>query len=476
MSIARTVFSRSILRIAGSLLRVVVTAYIAVFLGAATLGAYALYRTVVLFFSILTDLGIQQAIIKRISGREDQDEFFTAFLIVSLVLLAGTLWLLFLTRDIMAAYLGRDLFSLVFLGLLGQTGVGVVNSTLIGENEIQTLSVLEFVQKSVMSVLQIILTASVGLELRGLIWGEIIGFTFIVSAGAVIISETLTKPERHHFTELFDFSRYAWLTPISQRVRAKMDVVILGLFVPTMIVGVYELVWVVSSIFSYVPQALQTTLFPEVSERSAAEKRIEELIGKSIEYSWVLVIPGVFGALIVGEQLLGSFGSVYQQGYITLVVLLGARVAMSTYDILTSYYSGINRPEVTFVGTLSVITANLIGNVVFVALFGLVGAAIATGLAFTLGAGYLFGKNFSLLDTIHLQLLEKGVIGSILMSGMAFGTLIVANRIVGDEIAVGSAIGIGGVTYVTYLLAVAPEIRRLAWRLVDSLRAASFST
>lgn len=418
MEIVRVAGIRTGLRFCGAILRFATIGYIAASAGAVVLGIFGLYRTVVIFASILSDFGVSQALIKYLSEETETSEYFTAYLFITFILTLVTLGIIYSLRSPIAEYISKEVTVLLLIGVLGQTSVGVINSTLIGEQRVAILSTIEFIHKLVASTVQIVAIAIFGFGAVGLIVGEIIGFSAIVILGVFLIRTRIAIPERKHIVDLLDFTRHTWVIPISQRIRSKLDTFVLGLFFGPALVGVYELVWMLSSVFSYLPLSVRTVIFPEVSKREASGTDTTPIAGQAVIYSAIFIMPGVVGAAIVGTDLLGVFGSEYQVGYVALVLLIAGRVSMAVFDILDGFFLGIGRSDISFWGTVTVILSNIAGNFLLTPRYGLAGAAVATLLAFTLGAALQISKKSSLLSEAPFRPLITSCASAAVMGGV----------------------------------------------------------
>jgi O-antigen/teichoic acid export membrane protein len=435
--------------------RFLTVSYIAIFLGPSVLGAFALYRTVVSFGIFPLDMGLQDTAVKRISESDSKkrDRFCATVCLISIVLFLSALPVLYLLRGPIAVFIGNDIFLFIVLSIYGQAGVGITNSVLKGENRIEAVSYLNLVRKVITSALQLGL-AMIGMGLTGLVIGEVVGFGLSIMIGGAISATGFRRPNKQHFRDVIEFSKYSWITPLNRRIRANMDTFILRLFVGPAMVGVYELVWRLTGVFSHVSQALEMTLFPEISGRNSDDGNVKELIGKGIGYGVLSIVPGVVGGLVVGRELLTFFGPTYRAGYLTLVALLVARLLMGVFDVFSSYYRGVDRPEIMFRGTLLFAIINVALNLVLVSIYGIVGAAVATGIAFAISAAYFWSR----IDE-NIQLPLDLIVKSVISASMMGLTVSLLSIFVGGQVYVGTSIAIGGLVYFGLLYATDARIR-----------------
>jgi O-antigen/teichoic acid export membrane protein len=132
---------------------------------------------------------------------------------------------------------------------------------------------------------------------------------------------------------------------------------------------------------------------------------------------------------------------------------------MGSFDILNSYYLGSDSPQETFYATVVMILSNVTLNVGLIYLFGLVGAAVATFISFSIASVYLFLRTPSVVSAIELKVVFKGAMSALLMGMVVMLVQKVVTPIPEPSITVGVTVAIGGAAFTVPLLLLLPRLR-----------------
>jgi len=423
MRIGQTSFVVFASKLVGSALGFVATLYFARTLGAAVLGHYALVLAIVGWLALGGQLGISSAIVKRISEGEEPAAHFTAGMIVvaalGLVLSSGVLAL----RGVVNAYVGTQVALFVALLLLIRLASSVVNAGLKGERHVHISGFLMPVQTGFRSAFQIGLVLT-GFGLSGMLLGHAIGAILAVFVGAAFLSIDVIRPNRRHFRSLFDFAKFSWLSGLKSRSFNDVDIVVLGALVPSALVGVYSVAWSLATFLTLFDSAVSSTLFPELShaDASAEHDRVAGLITDSLTYGGLIVIPGLFGGIVLADRLLRIYGDEFTQGAAVLGLLILASLVYGYQKQLMNALNALDRPDVAFRVNIVFIVTNAVLNVVLVFWIGWIGAAIATVTSACVGLGLSY---YSLRQLVTFAVptgeLSRQIIAALSMAGLVGG-------------------------------------------------------
>jgi O-antigen/teichoic acid export membrane protein len=159
-----------------------------------------------------------------------------------------------------------------------------------------------------------------------------------------------------------------------------MDTIILGYFIASnSVVGIYEVAWNLSSIFAIFSGSLNRALFPEISSLGADQTaRIRDLTSAAVAYAGLFLIPGLVGAVLVGETILSIYGSEFTAGATILAVLILSQLVYAYEEQFITILGAMDHPDVIFRVNAVFLTVNLGLNVLLVPRIGWVGAAIGT--------------------------------------------------------------------------------------------------
>jgi O-antigen/teichoic acid export membrane protein len=232
----------------------------------------------------------------------------------------------------------------------------------------------------------------IGYGVAGLFVGHALSLAVSAVVGAAVLSVRISVPRWRHFRSLLEFARYSWLGGLKGRTFGWMDTIVLGFFVTSSLVGIYEVAWTLASFFVLVANSVRRTLFPELSELSTTDSddRIHHYINEGLVFTGIFLIPGFLGALAIGTDVLRIYGPEFTRGAFVLLLLIGARTFDAYGSQLVSAINALDRPDVAFRINGLFVALNVTLNIVLVATFGWYGAAVATALsgAVTLVVGY----------------------------------------------------------------------------------------
>jgi O-antigen/teichoic acid export membrane protein len=454
-------------RILASALGFAATVYFARLLGAGPLGTYYLVVGLVAWLGIAGRLGFSGALTKRISEGEERPQFFIAgttlvaglFLIVAAGLLVA--------RPYVTDYVGYPATEYVIAILFVTLAYSLVNALLNGLHLVHVTGPLSTVKTGARALGQIGALVA-GLGLVGLFVGHIAGFGLAILIGAAFATRRLdgvALPEKRHFRNLFDYAKYAWIGGLQSRMFNYTDILVLGFFVPSALIGIYSVAWNIGQFLILFAGSISTTLFPEISTLSSDDDMdaVANLVEDALSYAGLLLIPGLIGGAILGTRILRIYGDEFTQGATVLVVLLIANLLMSYQNQVLSTLGAIDRPDLSFRANMLFVVANVTLNVVLVYLYGWLGAAVATALSvsFSLAVGYYY---LGALVDISLPSGEIGrqFVAALLMGGAVYAGLWIENtyRLLGHNIlTVVLLVGLGAGTYFLVLLAISDHFR-----------------
>jgi O-antigen/teichoic acid export membrane protein len=373
-------------RFTGSALGFVATLYFARTLGADILGQYALILAIVAWLSIAGNRGLAPAITKRMSEETEPNSYASAGAISvgALALVLGVLVVIF--RDILNAYVGEGVALLIVLLLFPGLFRSVIGAALDGEQKVHLAGLLTPVEIAVRSLIQISLVA-VGFGLVGMIVGYATAGLVVIIGGLPLLSSNFVKPTRRHFEDLLQYAKFSWLGGLQSRSFNDVDVLLLGIFVKPSLVGVYSVAWSIATILTLFDSAVSSALFPELSRADAEERQgsVANLIEESLTYAGLILIPGLFGGVLLGEELLRIYGSEFVRGATVLWILILATSLYGYQKQLLNALNGIDRPSAAFRINAVFITLNIILNLLLISTIGFLGAAIATAISTAVG-------------------------------------------------------------------------------------------
>jgi O-antigen/teichoic acid export membrane protein len=404
------------------------TVYFAHILGPAPLGAYFLFLAYYGIFNLLGDGGFAGAAIKRISEGKEQNEFFSAFVFLRILLIAISIPILLVSEP----YL-RDLSSSgMFLWLLFALVISVFSSTtstgVYGAGKVGIFQISAFFDAFFRTIFQIG-AVFLGFSSAGLSGGFVAG---IIAASLVnyrYLELHLARFRICHLRSLFGFSFWIFLTTSGSLVFNYADTILIGYFMGNADVGIYRTAFQLTSVATFTTLALHTVLYPKISKWHAEGNitAIETALARAFTYSLILAIPVCIGGWIFGERLLYFlYGASFASGAPAFYFLLLVQIVNVFMYLGTMGLNALDKPREAFWVTALASLANIVLNILLIPVLGITGAAIATLITMSLNAGvalYLLSK----LITVKL---EHGPVKNILVASGSMGILMLIIHVV----------------------------------------------
>ena len=458
-------------KVVGSALGFLSTLYFARELGAEVLGVYALVLTVVAWLILVADLGVGQALIKRISEGSEQGAHTAAA--VGLVLALTTLIsaAVLLGRPVLESYIAefdqyvtRSVVWFVVAFILAKLFYRLTVQMLKGERKVHIAGMLDPTKIGIQSLIQVVLVVF-GFGLFGMLVGGIIGAILAGAIGQAQVGLHPTRPAKRHFRSLFDYAKFSWLGNLKARAFNEVDILLLGVFVQTSLVGVYSVAWSLSKFLDLFGGAIRSTLFPELSRTSAQESKqaAAEMIEDALAYTGLIAIPGLVGGILLGDRLLMLYGEAFADESTVLGLLILAVLVFSYQKQLMGGLNGLDRPDLAFRVNVVFILLNAVLNLGLIRLYGIEGAAVATVLSTTVSLGLAYYM-LSQLITFGLpyRQLSWQVFAALVMGVAVFGArqFVETTGVVShNALIVVSLVSLGAGVYFLTLLGISREFR-----------------
>lgn len=435
----------------------VATFAIARLLGAEGVGIYALGVAILTVTQIPAE-GILRGITKRVSEGTDRASYASAGMLLALTVAAGLSVVLVALRGQVNEFVGVDVAPVLALILSTSLLARAIRGVLKGEKKVAVggwVGALERVSRAAFQIALILL----GYGVVGLFWGHAAAMVVAAAIGLLFVEVRPAMPERRHFDGIVHFGKYSWLTNTQTKTFGWMDTIVLGFFVSSSLIGIYEVAWTLASFFALFSKSIEQVLFPEISELTVRgkEERIRRYLNEGLAYAGLFLIPGFFGAAVIGGDILRIYNAEFTTGYYVLLLLVMARTAHSYSSQLVFAIEAVNRPEVAFRVNVTFIVANVTLNVLLVWLFGWYGAAVATLLSAVLVLCLSYRFLASIVSpTIPYQSIAKQVIASVVMVVVV---LALDSNVSGGHYVTVAISLIGGAVYFGSLVTISEDVR-----------------
>jgi len=473
MRVGRTTAIHFASKFGSSVIGFVAMVYFARVLGSGELGVYFLVISVVGWLKLGNNMGISLALMKRISEGEDKSQHLVAALslvtVAFIIVSAGV----YVFQGEVNSYLGGDLYVYVILLLAADVSFMFAGSVMKGEHLVHAQGIVS-VSKAVLRVGFQVATVVLGLGAIGLVLGKAAATGLISLIGVVLIVTYFGRsfkpelPSRRHYRSLVDYAKFSWLGSMKGKMYNRMDIIVLGFFVPSNLIGIYSICWNVASVLEIFSKSLSTTLFPEIS-RVSTEDGVDEVtshVEDALTYAGLMIIPGFVGAAVVGSGILNIYGGEFTQGYVILVILVGSTLVHSYHKQLMNTMDAVNRPDLTFVVNIFFAVTNVTLNFVLVYLYGWTGAAVATLVSITAAMLLAYRMLSGVLEfSVPYGQILRQALSAVVMGVLVYGLLSLLGSLGLNTqrfVPVLMAVGFGALVYFACLVLVSREFRGVA--------------
>jgi len=435
------------------------TMYFAHTVGLSILGAYYLFVAYFSIFNLLGDGGFGSAAVKRISEGVDQGAYFSAFIVLRVMLMAVSVGFLFIARPYLVDITSSGVFPWLVFALVASVFTSITINGVYGSGKVGVNQIGHLIDNLVRVVVQVVAVV-LGYGVAGLAGGFVAG---LLAAGFFNLRFLDLAPapfRRSHISSLFAFSFWIFLSASGYLVFSYADTILIGYFLTDTEVGIYRVALQLTPAATFVTTALHTTLYPKISYWGKQHDlvSVEGALARAFTYSLLLAVPVLAGGWILGERLLYFFyGASATAGAAALAILLPVQVVHVFMYLQTMCLNALDRPRDSFRVTAIAVTANVVLNILLIPEYGIVGASAATLATMVLNAAL---AHRALSRCIRVRI-ELRAVGHIVLAAFIMAAVVMACSFaipLSNVFLVLGTVGLGGLVYILILLKIDQDI------------------
>lgn len=190
----------------------------------------------------------------------------------------------------------------------------------------------------------------------------------------------------------------------------RADIFLVNLYLGPLAVGIYAVAVQIAEKLWLLSYASSTVLLPRLSQLhgdDAARRRLTPLTTRWVTYAALFAATGL--AIVTRPLVRLLFGAEYVEAATVLVWLLPGVVVLSSARILANDLSARGRPDLNIWIGLTAFLVNIVGNLLLIPRYGLVGAAAATTISYSAAtvACFVLYARLSLTDWWRPLVLER---------------------------------------------------------------------
>ena len=427
-------------------------------LGADAYGAWSVIMVTISLLSPLALMGLTTAMIRFLAAEKDKRTiqegfysvifivFFTGLILSLAVFLLADSFAITILKDISAAPLIKitsivillqalDLVSLEFFRAFGRM------KKYSGLMLLQTVVEVGFVTYFVLS----------GFGLFGAVVSLLIsrGIVLFISTSFILKEVGFGLPK---FCVLGDYLKFGLpLVPTTLLgwIASSSDRYLIGYFLSLEMVGIYSAAYSIGAIIGFFGAPLQILLFPTISKlyEERKEEEIKTYLAYSLKYFLLFTIPSVFGLSILSRPILliMTKPEFVAQGAVVLPIVAVGALFFGLYGAIFVWILIVaKRTRLVFILVLFSAGMNLVLNVIFIPVYGIVAAAITTLIAYLVLLSFtIYFSRQSINFEIPYGFIGKSVLASLVMSLIIGWVNPIGVFLVGFMILVGAVVYLG---------------------------------
>ncbi|EGQ44046.1 MAG: membrane protein involved in the export of O-antigen and teichoic acid [Candidatus Nanosalina sp. J07AB43] len=356
-------------------------------LGAAVIGSYYIFTSIMRLIFQSTSIGIGKSITKLTAERESSYAF-SGFLTMAPVLIIFCLIISF-NSSFISEFVGYNEAPLYLIASIWLSSISEsFFASLKGETKVGSSGILDGVGKSIEVMSQVFLVL-LGLKIQSLFIGIIIGYAARIVLFYSRLSYKLRLPSLENIKRIKKFSKSSYFDEIISGKPLWIDLIMIGLFLDRSQAGVYGTLWKIGFVVVMFSESLGESIFPRTSK---TDEKTVELLETALKYSTFLAIPFVAGGIAIGNEVLVLVGSAFPKYKAAFLVIALSSLVLSVHNNIIYSLYGQNKPDISLKIHLIGLAANIGFNLYLLRYFGVTGIAagslIATVVTAILSIGY----------------------------------------------------------------------------------------
>lgn len=182
---------------------------------------------------------------------------------------------------------------------------------------------------------------------------------------------------------IFSYGLKAHLSNVISFINNKVDLIIINILLGPIYVGLYVVALQFSEKMWMIPQAVSNVMLPRISKLSDNDLKrtfITSFLTRCVIF--VTFIGAIFVAIFFINFTTYFFGEKYGGIIIPLLILLPGIIFGAGSKLLANEFAAIGRPELNMYTSWITLLISILGNLILIPKYSLIGAAIATSFSY----------------------------------------------------------------------------------------------
>ena len=188
------------------------------------------------------------------------------------------------------------------------------------------------------------------------------------------------KKDKATLAKIYKLGSISMLMFLMMTLNYHLDVIMLKKMADSYSVGLYSVGVTLANLLWLVPDAFKDVLF----HKTAKEDSIKDIV-LSVKFNIVLDVIIIIGFIILGKWFIKfMYGTEYLNSYLVTIILFIGSLSMVIYKLIHPLYISKGKQIIVFIILLISVVINAICNSVLIPAFGIIGAAIASVVSYTI--------------------------------------------------------------------------------------------
>lgn len=375
-----------------NIISLVINIWIARYLGPENFGIISYIFAFVGIFGFLTNLGINDLLIKKlIKNPEKRDEFLgTAFGITACGSVLSFLLIVTLAFIMPEAFIIKWLIIVYAVTTL-LSPINVISTYFQATVQAKKNSIAQIIMVVISSVFKIIIILSG----KGIIW-FILSFVLDYVVGTVLHIINYFKSGLSVFNwrfnkviakEFLSSSYLLIMAGMTGFLLMRIDQVMIKHFLDESAVGIYAAAVRIAEIWYFIPSIVIASIFPAIiNSKETNQVTYENRVKKMY---WFLFLSGLIISMIISLSspliIKMFFGQQYINSVLILQIYTWSNMGLFLMLGINKFFISENKLNLIFIYSLLAVVLNIILNIIMIPLVGLSGAAWATLISYSIG-------------------------------------------------------------------------------------------
>jgi O-antigen/teichoic acid export membrane protein len=276
------------------------------------------------------------------------------------------------------------LFALVLVSIpVGLLYLVLVN-LMLGIQRVRLYNGLELANRT-LSVLVTAVMAAVGILTSFAAYAAVVGSAVAAAlAGMVLVRRRYggARPDKDLFVGLAGYGLRSYLASMFTLLLLRVDLVLVQYLLGSTQAGLYSIAVGLAEIVYLAPVVISTLLFPRLTAQRDDAVRWHEARRALVVVGAVAAVLALTAGVLGNSIVFVLYGPEFAESVPALYWLLPGIVFLSAHTVLMHYFYAVGTPTVAVAAPLAGWVLNLFLNVVLIPQVGIVGASLASSLAY----------------------------------------------------------------------------------------------